>query len=386
MFTRVWNWLTNRRSALPSHPVVNHGGARAGEITMPASLASVGDRTQKEIASVRAKAIFLSYIQATQGSQMFAVRGSLSLLAWVGTSGRLPYDIDLVLLPRYSRAQGRRAIQEALAVAAEDEYQFQIAHESDLQNYSKAPGRCYWLDFRARRTDTFLQVDVAEGEYMPLPPEPMELTFAETQQQVTVLCAPPELALAWKLRWMLTDSRWQHHDLFDALLMLRYLELDPRRLQMAIEGLFRHHETETIELYRFLDRTMVNASLNRYWRRMERLLLAQMPSQEAALTDLAERLTRLLNGQLGLPRAPELPFFQAALAMPADANARLVYADWLEEQDDPRAELVRLDLELSTTAASRPEQVARHAALLTQANATHPGWAARVCRWAAPQE
>lgn len=320
---------------------------------------------------------------------MFALRGSLSLLAWVGRPARRPRDIDLVLLSGYSQAQGRRALEQAIALGNGDEFQFRISNATDMWDYygtnSRAAGMRYWLEFRGRWHRMEWQIDVAEGEYMPLPPEPMELTFAETQQQASALCAPPELALAWKLRWMLVESPWQSEDLFDALLLLRYLELDPRRLQMAIEGLFRHHETETTELYRFLDRTMVNARLNGYWQQMERLLLAQMPSQEVALTGLADRLLRVLNGQLGLPRAPELPFFHAALATPSDANARLVYADWLEEHDDPRAELVRLDLELDTTATSSPEQRARHAALLKQANTTHPGWAARVCRWAAPQ-
>ena len=35
--------------------------------------------------------------------------------------------------------------------------------------------------------------------------------------------------------------------------------------------------------------------------------------------------------------------FRAVLASPEDATSRSVYADWLEEQGDPRAELLRLD-------------------------------------------
>jgi uncharacterized protein (TIGR02996 family) len=40
-------------------------------------------------------------------------------------------------------------------------------------------------------------------------------------------------------------------------------------------------------------------------------------------------------------------FVQAILASPDDANLRLVYADWLEERGDPRAEFLRTEAELA---------------------------------------
>src|SRR2546421_3626799 len=41
------------------------------------------------------------------------------------------------------------------------------------------------------------------------------------------------------------------------------------------------------------------------------------------------------------------PFLDTILDNPADDGPRVVYADWLEEQGDPRAEFIRVQLELA---------------------------------------
>jgi uncharacterized protein (TIGR02996 family) len=44
----------------------------------------------------------------------------------------------------------------------------------------------------------------------------------------------------------------------------------------------------------------------------------------------------------------EASFLQAIAASPEDRAVRLVYADWLEDRDDPRAELIRIEEEMRT--------------------------------------
>ena len=44
----------------------------------------------------------------------------------------------------------------------------------------------------------------------------------------------------------------------------------------------------------------------------------------------------------------ELAFLNAILKTPADDVNRLVYADWLDECADPRAEFLRLDCQLTS--------------------------------------
>jgi uncharacterized protein (TIGR02996 family) len=51
-------------------------------------------------------------------------------------------------------------------------------------------------------------------------------------------------------------------------------------------------------------------------------------------------------------------FLRAVLADPDDDEPRLVYADWLEERDDPRGEFIRLQCILARLAGSDPIRAA----------------------------
>ncbi len=48
------------------------------------------------------------------------------------------------------------------------------------------------------------------------------------------------------------------------------------------------------------------------------------------------------------------PFLRAVLAHPDDDQPRLVYADWLDEQGDPRGEFIRLQVELARHGPAHP--------------------------------
>ncbi len=51
-------------------------------------------------------------------------------------------------------------------------------------------------------------------------------------------------------------------------------------------------------------------------------------------------------------------FLQAILEAPDDDTPRLIYADWLEDQGDPRGELIRLEAQLARLAADDPSRPA----------------------------
>ena len=57
-------------------------------------------------------------------------------------------------------------------------------------------------------------------------------------------------------------------------------------------------------------------------------------------------------GQESITIPEESPLFQEILAHPHDRELRLVFADWLEEQGDPRGELVRLQCQLENMTRS----------------------------------
>ncbi len=52
----------------------------------------------------------------------------------------------------------------------------------------------------------------------------------------------------------------------------------------------------------------------------------------------------------------DLTFIQAIQASPGDEVPRLVYADWLDDQGDPRGELIRVQCELARRPANDLER------------------------------
>jgi uncharacterized protein (TIGR02996 family) len=73
---------------------------------------------------------------------------------------------------------------------------------------------------------------------------------------------------------------------------------------------------------------------------------------------------------------PEDAFLQEIAANPADDAPRLVYADWLEERDDPRGRYLRAEVELARLAEGDPAYAGREAELQELREAVEPEWLA----------
>jgi uncharacterized protein (TIGR02996 family) len=73
-------------------------------------------------------------------------------------------------------------------------------------------------------------------------------------------------------------------------------------------------------------------------------------------------------------------FCRAIAEAPEDTAARLVYADWLEEQGDPRAEFVRADVRLAAMPAEDPARPALLEQLQDLRTGLDPDWLARLDR------
>jgi uncharacterized protein (TIGR02996 family) len=74
----------------------------------------------------------------------------------------------------------------------------------------------------------------------------------------------------------------------------------------------------------------------------------------------------------------DFPFLSALFSRPDDDGLRLVYADWLEERGDPRAEFLRLDVEQHRPANADKD---RQAALAKQMRDLMPRLDARWVGW-----
>ncbi|QEL14312.1 TIGR02996 domain-containing protein [Limnoglobus roseus] len=73
-------------------------------------------------------------------------------------------------------------------------------------------------------------------------------------------------------------------------------------------------------------------------------------------------------------------FVAAVKESPDDAVLRLVYADWLEERDDPRGRFLRLELEMVQRGEADPAYPALRQQLAEVAATVDVLWSAVVCR------
>src|SRR5271165_3238904 len=73
-------------------------------------------------------------------------------------------------------------------------------------------------------------------------------------------------------------------------------------------------------------------------------------------------------------------FCRAIAEAPEDTARRLVYADWLEEQGDPRAEFIRADLRLAAMSADDLDRPWLQDQLQEMSTALDPAWLARLDR------
>ena len=73
----------------------------------------------------------------------------------------------------------------------------------------------------------------------------------------------------------------------------------------------------------------------------------------------------------------EQPFIQQILANPSDDSVRLIYADWLEEREDPRGEFLRIQTALS----KMPRKDKRYASLRKRLKALRSSLDAEWLAW-----
>lgn len=192
----------------------------------------------------------LSAIAGSSYAGHLMLRGSVLLSAWFGARARPPGDLDFVVVPRsWKLEDGRtgRMFDEVAGLAEEASRQdgpgsvrFSAsgAVSDEIWTYDRVPGRRLVLPWRAEGLPAgTVQLDFVFGEPLPLPPEPAEIPRPGGGDPLVLLAATPELSLAWKLMWLLSDMYPQAKDLYDAILLAEVAEPDVRMLrEMCVAG------------------------------------------------------------------------------------------------------------------------------------------------------
>ncbi|MBB1252033.1 nucleotidyl transferase AbiEii/AbiGii toxin family protein [Streptomyces sp. OF3] len=188
----------------------------------------------------------LAAVADSPWAEHLVLRGSVLMTAWFGDEAREPGDLDFVVVPRSWNLDDPRTdrMLTGLARAAEElsadgpaRLEAAGAVSDEIWTYDRVPGRRLVLPWRQADPDEpggTVQLDFVFGERLPLEPERTRVPRPGGGPPLTLTSAGPELSLAWKVQWLLTDSYPEGKDLYDAVLLA---EAVPLRYELLCEVL-----------------------------------------------------------------------------------------------------------------------------------------------------
>lgn len=175
----------------------------------------------------------LSAIAASPSAEHLVLRGSTLLRAWLGDAAREPGDLDFVVDPPTMTLDEARAADlfADIITAVRDQHHdgTGIAVDTDdvatetIWTYERAPGRRLVFTWHARDLPPgTVQIDAVFNEYLLEPAVWTDLATGAGTSAIRVRAATPALSLAWKIRWLETDTYPQGKDLYDATLLAEF--------------------------------------------------------------------------------------------------------------------------------------------------------------------
>ncbi|WP_063794526.1 nucleotidyl transferase AbiEii/AbiGii toxin family protein [Kitasatospora sp. MBT63] len=197
----------------------------------------------------------LSAVARSAWAEHLVLRGSILLRGWYGEAAREPGDLDFVVVPtdwELEDDRTERMIHEIAAAAdrlsadhLSADHPSATAADTGLRlhadravadeiwTYSRVPGRRLVLPWTAPGVPGgTVQLDFVFTEHLPLAPRSGELPGVSAP----LLTATPELSLAWKILWLLTDNHPQGKDLYDAVLLARDTQVSYELLHDVFAG------------------------------------------------------------------------------------------------------------------------------------------------------
>ncbi|GAA2272679.1 MULTISPECIES: nucleotidyl transferase AbiEii/AbiGii toxin family protein [Kitasatospora] len=179
----------------------------------------------------------LSAVARSEWADHLVLRGSVLLRAWYGEAAREPGDLDFVVRPEDWELEDERTDRMIGQLAADAErlsgrvrLHADQAVADEIWTYSRVPGRRLVLPWTAPGLPGgMVQLDFVFTEHLPAAPQTSELPGVEGE----LLTATPELSLAWKILWLISDNHPQGKDLYDAVLLARSAEVSYELLRQV---------------------------------------------------------------------------------------------------------------------------------------------------------
>jgi uncharacterized protein (TIGR02996 family) len=297
------------------------------------------------------------------------LRGSVLMSHWFGELARPAADIDLEWFPSPERpTRSTSPIEHARRLcmfAVSDQPPAPIEFDSNtpipgdgasLWDYSTPGVRCYsgwsWED---RNLRGILQVDVAQAGSYELPgisPESVTLNRA-SGESVSFPAYSKEMLLAAKLSWILRSLQrktspdgtemlvfsGEPKDLFDAHLLVTRGQPRPDVFQNAFLCVAMEDNLDWQELDLLLNQDLCvpEDEWSQRWPAFDEIHHRLLQERPGTMLQTVGAAVRQLLGSL----REHLPFLQSVREDPIDEVPYQIYADWLEDHSDGRAEFLR---------------------------------------------
>ena len=243
-----------------------------------------------------------------QGNLM--LHGSCLLKAWLGEVARPPKDIDWVVIPQSLASNSEEAsdmmdgITDLLSqkpsagLAMIDATR---ATRDAIWTYERADGMRITFPWIAPDLPQgTLQMDFIFGDALWTPPVLTSLPL-DGGAPISLLAASPELSLAWKLQWLLTDEYPQGKDLHDAAILAERVVLPPHLIESLVKCLDPDGQTQMAGVRRVLDFLARTYMINNIdWKNF----LLEYPWIQGSKSEWLQRLVAGLERSAGAGNQP----------------------------------------------------------------------------------
>lgn len=191
-------------------------------------------------------------------AELLIFRGSLVTGAWIGREKRPCDDLDFLADFPFDEARLIKLIADALSIDSDDGIRFDCSaiDSQPIFTDSDFPGCRLQIPAKSDLISTTIQIDVGFNDPLPFGPVATELkTDSDTMH---ILTPYPEVGFAWKLHGLVEKEGffWRIKDLADLWLMASHCELDPTKLDKAINVAFESRDGPLWRLDRLFERNV----------------------------------------------------------------------------------------------------------------------------------
>lgn len=206
----------------------------------------------------RATDLVLAAVADSPWADHLVLRGSVLLKAWYGEAAREPGDLDFVVVPHSWQLEDERTdrMLDGIARAADlrsrrtarpVRIDSRGAVSDEIWTYDRVPGRRLvipWTPGENGVPPGTVQLDFVFNEPLPAPAALTSIpryagpdgSGEGTEPPIRLHAATPELSLAWKILWLITDMHPEGKDLYDAVLLAESTELRFELLRQVFQG------------------------------------------------------------------------------------------------------------------------------------------------------